>query len=163
MKLPLSSTTLEKLGITTGKLSKTMMAAMNLWGQAGDRINACGRSQKGVRALPIWRPAPELTDFFLSQAAQVSNHYHYLSQLCVCPTKRCKEENSASSSCWSQGWAHSGYFRHSTQQWPLCFQECDLSHTDTNPHESSEPCIYISSTGLRVTMITYSEMVQSDH
>ena len=97
------------------------------------------------------------------QLHKCHNHHHYLSQLCVCRPKRCKEVNTASSLCWSQGWTHSGYFRHLTQQWPLCFQECDLSHTDTNPHMSYEPCIYVPSTGIRVTVITYSEMVENDH
>lgn len=90
-------------------------------------------------SLSVWAaPEPRL----LSQPHwhRCHNHQHYLSQLCLSCWDT--EENSASSSCWSQGWANSCHFRWSPQQGLLCFQEHDLSHLEPNPHRSYEPTLF---------------------
>lgn len=55
---------------------------------------------------------------------------------------RCTEKNSASSSCWSQGWANACHFTQSPQQQSLWFQEHDWSHSESNLHKSYEPTLY---------------------
>lgn len=119
--------------------------------------NTGGKSPLSVETVP------ESKDFFSNCTCIEIITTTTTCPSCVYNAKRHTEENSASSFCWSQRWAHACHLKLSPQ-WSLCLQECDFSHTDLNPCVSYEQTPYHMFMFIqqdKQSLIAYFEMVQS--